>query len=371
LASAIVVGGAVAGLAAARALTLAGAKVTVLERRSAGAPEGAGLLIYPAAARALERLGAIDAFRSVAVPLKGIATFDQSGRLLNSLDAGDFERRYGFPMAGVHRGDLLNALLHELDAELRHGFEVTGLEVGDRVKVLSGFDPLEADALVGADGIRSRVRSALGFGAEPRRSGYVAWRGVARKALPQHSPDTAAIVVGIGRHGGWVPVGAGRVYWFLTGDEGESSGRERALEVLRGWSGPLAGFVAATEPGDILFNDLIDRDPDARWGRGPATLAGDAAHAMLPSMAQGANQALEDGSALMAALRQHGLNPSGFRAYEAARHQRTARLVRMSRQIMPVFQWRRASARLLRAALLALPPALSQRQMEWLYRVDS
>jgi 2-polyprenyl-6-methoxyphenol hydroxylase-like FAD-dependent oxidoreductase len=361
----------VAGLAAARALSIEGASVTVLERRPVGASDGAGLLIYPAAWRALERLGALDSFRSVAVPLQGIATFDQDGRELNSLDSHHFEKRYGYPLAGVHRADLLTALLHQLAAEVRRGTEVTALEVGDRVKVLTNVEPMGADVLVGADGIRSRIRQALGLAAEPRRSGYVAWRGVARQAPLGFSSDTAGIVVGAGRHGGWVPVADGRVYWFLTGDEGEKPDGGMAFEMVRDWKGPLRELIAATELDAVLFNDLIDRAPDRRWGAGPVTLVGDAAHAMLPSMAQGANQALEDASALLAAVRQHGMNAAAFRAYEQRRQARTARLVRMSRQMMPVFQWRRASARRLRAALLAIPPALMQRQMEWLYRGES
>jgi 2-polyprenyl-6-methoxyphenol hydroxylase-like FAD-dependent oxidoreductase len=229
----------------------------------------------------------------------------------------------------------------------------------------------EADVLVGADGIRSGVREALGLGSEPRRSGYVAWRGIARETPAGFSRATAGIVVGSGRHGGWVAVSGGRVYWFLTGDEGEGPGHATALDRVRAWRGPLPDLIAATEPDSVLFNDLIDRDPDTRWGTGPVTLAGDAAHAMLPSMAQGANQALEDASALMNAVTQHGVNETAFRAYESRRQKRTARLVKMSRQIMPVFNWRRAPARRLRAALLALPRGLTQWQLEWLYRGES
>jgi len=243
----------------------------------------------------------------------------------------------------VHRADLLSALLNELKAELRRGVDVTDIEVGDHVNVLSNVEPLGADLLVGADGIRSRVREALGLPAKPRQSGYVAWRGVAPNAPAGFSADTAGIVVGAGRHGGWVPVGGGRVYWFLTGEQGETPDPHSALDAVRGWI------------------------PDSHWGTGPVTLAGDAAHAMLPSMAQGANQALEDAAALLSAVRQHGMSPSAFRAYEVSRQERTARLVRMSRQIMPVFQWRRTSARWLRAALLALPQSLTQWQLEWLY----
>jgi 2-polyprenyl-6-methoxyphenol hydroxylase-like FAD-dependent oxidoreductase len=340
----------------------------VLERRRIGATEGAGLLIYPAAQRSLELLGLLDGFRSVAVPLQGITTFDQAGKLQTLLDTHRFEERYGYPLAGVHRGDLLSVLSHELDAEIRRGVELTGVEVGESVQALADFEPLEADVLVGADGIHSQVRVALHLGGDPRQSGYVAWRGVAPRAPQKFDHAFAGIVLGAGRHGGWVPVTQGRVYWFLTGDRGEASGRQTALDAVQGWSGPLRELIAATAPEDVLFNDLIDRDPDSNWGAGPVTLAGDAAHAMLPSMAQGANQALEDASALLAAVRQHGVGASGFRAYESARQKRTARLVRMSRQMMPVFQWRRPSARFVRAALLALPPALTQWQLEWLYR---
>lgn len=359
-----------AGLAAARALAGAGAEVQVLERRPLGVAEGAGLAIYPAAWRALERLGALDAFRSVAVPLDGITTFDDAGKVLHFLDTRRFEERYGYPLAGVHRADLLAALHANIEAELRSGVDVSGIEVGDRVKALTDSGPLDADVLVGADGIRSRVREALGLQPEPRRSGYVAWRGVAREAPAAFSSATAGIVVGTGRHGGWVAVSGGRVYWFLTGDEGEAPGHATAVDRVRGWHGPLPDLIAATEPDSVLFNDLIDRDPDSHWGSGPVTLAGDAAHAMLPSMAQGANQALEDASVLISAVAQHGVTAAAFRAYEARRQKRTARLVKMSRQIMPVFNWRRAPARRLRVALLALPPALTQWQLEWLYRGD-
>jgi 2-polyprenyl-6-methoxyphenol hydroxylase-like FAD-dependent oxidoreductase len=371
LVDAIVVGGAVAGLAAARALAGSGAHVQVVERRPVGVAEGAGLVIYPAAWRALERLGAVEAFRSVAVPLDGMTTYDETGKVLHFLDTRRFEERYGYPLAGVHRADLLTALQTNIQAELLSGVEFTGLEVGDRVKALTDSEPLYADVVVGADGIRSRVREALGLPFAPRQSGYVAWRGIAPEAPAGFSTSTAGIVVGAGRHGGWVSVGGGRVYWFLTGDQGEASGHNTALERVRAWRGPLPDLIAATEPDSILFNDLIDRDPDTHWGSGPVTLAGDAAHAMLPSMAQGANQALEDAAVLMRAVTQHGVNASAFRAYEASRQKRTGRLVRMSRQMMPVFNWRRAPARRLRAALLALPSGLTQWQLEWLYRGDS
>jgi 2-polyprenyl-6-methoxyphenol hydroxylase-like FAD-dependent oxidoreductase len=130
--SAIVVGAAVAGLATARALA-GGADVTVLERRPQGVAEGAGLVIYPAGTHALDRLGALAAFRQVSVPLEGIATYDRKGRRLHLLDTRSFTERYGHPLTGVHRADLMQALAENLKAEVRRGVEVTDVKVGDVV----------------------------------------------------------------------------------------------------------------------------------------------------------------------------------------------------------------------------------------------
>jgi 2-polyprenyl-6-methoxyphenol hydroxylase-like FAD-dependent oxidoreductase len=366
--SAIVVGGAVAGLAAARALA-AGAEVTVLERRPDGVAEGAGLVIYPAGTHALDRLGALAAFRQVSVPLEGIATYDRKGRRLHLLDTRSFAERYGHPLAGVHRADLMQALAENLKADVRRGVEVTDVKVGEVVQVRTRGGALEADALVGADGIRSSVRECLGLGADPRRTGWVAWRGVA-PAPAGFETATAGLVLGAGRHGGWVAVAGDRVYWFLTGDEGEPGDLAGALRATRGWRTPLPQLIEATPPGTVLFNELIDRDPDARWGRGPVTLAGDAAHAMLPSLAQGANQALEDAATLLAMTGEHGVGEKAFRAYEKRRAARTTRVVKLSRQVFPILEWRSLPARWLRARLLALPPSMTEKQVEWLYRAE-
>lgn len=368
--SAIVVGGAVAGLAAARALAAAGAAVTVLERRPEGRAEGAGLILYPAATHALDRLGVLGAFRRVAVPLDAIATYDQRGRLLHRLDARTVAVRYGHPLAGVHRADLLAVLAESLEADVRRGVEVTDVRVGDAVQVRTRESALEASALVGADGIRSAVRECLGLGAEPRATGWVAWRGVA-PAPAGFETGTAGVVLGAGRHGGWVAVGGGRVYWFLTGDAGDPPGLGTARSAVERWRTPLPQLMEATPPDTVLFNELIDRDPDSRWGRGPVTLAGDAAHAMLPSLAQGANQALEDASTLLATTAEHGVGEAAFREYERRRAARAARLVKLSRRLMPVFQWRLPPARWLRARLLALPPSLTESRLDWLYRGDA
>src|SRR5207248_8383822 len=142
----------------------------------------------------------------------------------------------------------------------RHGVEVTDVRVGDTVQVRTRERPLEAGVLVGADGIRSSVRECLGLGTEPRRTGWVAWRGVA-PAPAGFETGTAAVVLGAGRHGGWVAVGGDRVYWFLTGDEGDPPDLGTALRAVRRWRTPLPQLMESTPPETVLFNELIDRDP--------------------------------------------------------------------------------------------------------------
>jgi len=255
--SAIVVGGAVGGLAAARALAARGLQVTVLERRPEEAGEGAGLLLYPPAAHALERLGALDAFRARSVALAAISTYDQRGRVLNRFDATAFETRYGHPLRGVHRADLLAALA----VDVRRGEEVTDIGVGDQGRVRAAAGWRAADRLVGADGSRSLVREARGLGAEPRRSGWVAWRGVT-EAPAAFDPTTAGVVVGKGRHGGWVPVADGRVYWFLTGAAGEPG-----QTLLRRLPGVRGGLAEARDPARGLR--LVDHALRGGLGDGP------------------------------------------------------------------------------------------------------
>ena len=178
------------------------------------------------------------------------------------------------------------------------------------------------DLLVGADGLRSVVRSAL-FGPErPRYGGYTAWRAVTRF---DHARVTPGETWGRGRRfGQWGMTGA-RIYWYATESVPEGEGdppegrKQGLLKLFRGWHEPVEDLIEATDESAILRNDVYDRPALRRWSVGRVTLLGDAAHPMTPDMGQGACQAIEDAVVLADCLTRWSEVAEALRAYESLR----------------------------------------------------
>lgn len=212
-----------------------------------------------------------------------------------------------------------------------------------------GGREVRGDVLVGADGIHSAVRAALHGPAAPRRYGWIAWRGVVSGSAVGLDAHTQGLTLGRGAHVGWLPIGGGRVYWFATGMALQAgvpaTDSQAELRTRFGaWGHPVPALIEAPPPAAILCNELVDRPPAQRWGTRRVTLLGDAAHAMLPGLGQGANQALKDAVALAAHLAGASDLEGALRAYEAAR------ITRGSAQALQVLQSQHPLARLARAA---------------------
>ena len=359
---AVVAGGGIGGLAVAIALREAGLDVTVLERSQELQPIGAGLSIWPNGVRALRTLG----LGELADPAHALAAEGalrrSDGSELAAFDASAIEARFGAPLVGLHRADLLRALLaraEQAGAEVRWGGEVEEAEPG-RVR-FTGGEVIEADLVVGADGINSVVRGAvLGDGA-PRDSGIVAWRGIANGAAASAPPGEWW---GPGTAAGVLPLTGDRSYWYVAyrGAVGEVAELERRLEPF---GPPIAAIVAATPEPDRLCHALFDRDPAHSWSRGSLTLLGDAAHPMLPFLGQGACSALEDAVALGAALTRSASVEPALAAYESERRPRAAKLVKGSRRAGRAALAESAAARAIRDRLVSIAPAgLRLRQLD-------
>jgi 2-polyprenyl-6-methoxyphenol hydroxylase-like FAD-dependent oxidoreductase len=349
--SAIVVGAGIGGLAAGTALRGAGWEVAVLERAPELRPLGAGLSIWPNGVVALRSLGAGAVCDSPEVPRSDGALRRVDGGELAGFDPVEIERRFGAPLVGVHRGDLQEALLAAFGSPPRTGAEVES--VGPASVHLAGGEELEADLIVGADGLRSTVREWAIGAEEPVDSGIVAWRGVATGTggVPAGEWWGAGCVAGL------LPRSGDRTYWYVAyrGREGDDAG----------FGAPVRDAVAATERGARLSHRLFDRPPAGRWSRGRVTLLGDAAHPMLPFLGQGACSALEDAVALAAALDGTSEVETALAAYEDARRPRTAGLIKGSRQAARIALLGAAPLRALRNLAVAhTPMALRMRQIE-------
>jgi salicylate hydroxylase len=340
-----VVGGGIGGLSAALSLLGAGFDVHVYEQASRLGEVGAGVQVSPNASRVLHRLGLAEELARTGV--KPLAwhqrRWDDGRTLLRTPLAEPLEATFGFPHHQVHRADLLDALAGAFPAERVHlGHRLTGLaDLGDRVQArFAGGARAEVDVLVGADGIHSAVRSLL-FGPErPRFTGCVAYRGLvpAERLRDLALEVTAQVWMGPGRHFVHYFVRDRRLVNFVAIVEQDTWTREAwtdrgdladALAAFDGWHPQVRAILAAVD--ETFIWALFDRAPLQRWSAGRVTLLGDACHAMLPFMAQGAAQAIEDGATLAACLAEAGSDvPEALRRYERLRIPRTSRLQAMS-----------------------------------------
>lgn len=332
---ALVCGAGISGLSAGICLSRLGWEVAVFEKDDELRTAGAGLNLWPNGVRVLKQLGVGDRFLEIASSLDYYRTFSSTGEIIAVEDVRDWPERYGAALSGVFRRDLSRLLKEALGADkLRLGRRLVAVEQDDTVVCqFADGETVEGDLLIGADGIGSVVRDSV-FG-QPNFSaeGLVRWRGLFNLADVDVDPLAEAEVWGSDGHFGYLPIGKGRAYWFGAAD-GITHDTDAVIAHFGGWKGgPVPGLIAATDKATIIRSDLHDfAKPLRNWSSGRVTLAGDAAHPMLPGMAQGANQALEDIQALGAALASHDVEKA-LQVYERERIAAVAPVVQYSRSL--------------------------------------
>ena len=385
--SVAVVGCGIGGLAAALSLLRAGVDVQVFEQAPALMEVGAGIQISPNASRLLRRWGLGTALDQTGV--RPVAVHQRrwdNGRTLQHAPLGEaVESAFGAPYYHFHRADLLKTLADALPRERLHlGRQLAGFtDHGDRVELrFAGGARAEAGVLVGADGIHSTVRGEL-FGPEkPRFTGCIAYRGLvpADRLLHLGLEALANNWMGPGGHFVHYFVASGRLVNFVAINERETWTRESwtdrgqvadALAAFKGWHPQVGAIIGAVD--ETFIWALLDRAPLARWSVGRVTLLGDACHAMLPFMAQGAAQSIEDGATLTACLIEAGGADvaSALQRYEALRRPRATLLQEMSRANKTRFHLPDGPAQEARDAQLAIRGDRSIEALGWLYGHDA
>jgi salicylate hydroxylase len=344
-----IIGAGLGGLAAAGALRQHGLEVVVYERAPQLGEVGAGIQLGPNAVKVLRALGLEQALRPLsAEPVNYVSlAWDDARIRYREPMKGPYALQYGAPYLMAHRADLHRLLCGLVPAQaVRLGAQCTGVSSAGRGAVADFADgsQIESDVIVGADGINSTVRESL-FGVQPVRfTQQMAWRCM----VPIESVPTE---VGIGRdeYVGWIgptghvicyPIRGGALYNIFAGhvtdewvDESWAvpSSIDELLAGYRGWHPALLKMLA--EVSDCYKWGIRDRDPLPRWTAGAVTLLGDAAHPMMPTLAQGAAISLEDGFALARHLAQHRDDPArGLAGYEAERRPRASRVVLQARE---------------------------------------
>jgi salicylate hydroxylase len=341
-----VLGGGIGGLAAAAFLHREGLSSTVYEQAPRLADVGAGLVVAPNAARQLRRLGVLDELRGRAVQLDVGWEFRrwEDGSVLSSEDlAAACARLYGEQTYTAHRADLLAAIRSRVPSgavELGHRCIAVDTGAGTfRLRFADGSS-VEADVVIGADGVHSIMRNTL-FGISPATySGMCAFRALvpADRAPAFARRPAQTLWIGPDHHLVHYPVSAGETInlvafapadGYTTESWTATATVEEFLAEFDGWDRRLTDLIrAAGTPGRWA---LLDRAPLARWSAGGATLLGDAAHPMFPFFAQGAAQAIEDAAVLSRCLAEDLNDPAtALRRYERLRIPRTTRLQEVS-----------------------------------------
>lgn len=340
-----IIGAGIGGLTCALALLRRGCDVQVIEQARELGEIGAGVQISPNGTRVLSALGLGDRIEAVASePLGKRVRLWNTGQTWNLFDLGALSReRYGFPYLTLHRGDLHRVLVDAVRAlrpdAIRLATRIDDLRFEDeRVVVRSeGRDIAQADFVVGADGVHSRVRQRLFGDDTPRFSGIIAWRGVIEAhRLPERLRQPYGYNwVGPGAHVIHYPmrnntlvnfVGAVERHGWEVESWSQQGSTEECLNDFSGWHEDVQSMIKAVA---IPYKwALMVREPMARWSERRVTLLGDACHPTLPFLAQGAVMALEDGFVLARCLdaEPHDLHAALAR-YERARLARTSRIV--------------------------------------------
>jgi FAD-dependent urate hydroxylase len=336
----IVVGAGIGGLTAAIALQRAGWQVKVFEAAQALRTGGAGLSVM---ANAMAALHSIDAHVPVEQAGQVIQHFffkKQNGDLIASMPIHEIGEQLGHPNVNIQRAILLRALAQQLTPDTL----TTGLRCvshahrpnGVRVSFEDGSTH-EADLLIGADGLNSVIRQQM-LGETPTRpSGYIAWLAVTPLSHPVMTEGYVAHYWGRGKRFGLCDVGDGQAYWWGTCNHGNAAdaalsiSKQEVLSACTGWAPEVIAAVEATPESVILKMHARDREPVEQFCDGHVVLLGDAAHPMLPSLGQGAAQAIEDAVVLAGHLARTPDLRTALAHYQACRYPRANAVVNAAR----------------------------------------
>ncbi|MFD8494686.1 FAD-dependent monooxygenase [Amycolatopsis sp. NPDC059657] len=375
-----VIGGGIGGLAAAIALHQAGLPVRVFERADELREIGASLGVQSNAVRTLNRLGCGEDILAAGEPIDICEGFGlSSGRLLMRWRQDKVGERLGAPSVMVRRTDLQQVLLNRLPPDvLTLSAEVSAVHGGDgdrpEIELATG-ERVPVPVVVGADGVRSKVRGFVHPAAAVRPAGYRVWRSITPFQHEDYPARTMRQYLGRGRTFSMWHLRDGSVSWSASLAGAPPLGRDGQLPLLRELFRDAPPVVHAllgdASEQEVIITDSVDLRPLPGWTRGRVTLLGDAAHATTQVTGQGAAQAIEDAVVLGRCLA--GLTGEAsteeittrLLSYQEARLARTTKVIKEARLLGTVFHWRSTAGCWLRDTAFRLRPADSwTRQME-------
>ena len=366
----LIVGGGIAGLAAALGLARIGKSSHVLEKAPDFEEVGAGLQLGPNAVRALQWLGAWDALAPHCVSPSEIQVRDGlTGNTLQRIKlAADFETKFGAPYRVAHRADLQNALLQSARSKpginLQNNAEVTNVSIAETALSLKSGISLKGEAIIAADGVQSAIRNLLTGQPGKNAVGHMLHRGLTPVASVPASVNIDVVTL-------WLFPGGHVVHYAVS--------NWRHLNIVAAVDDPeislWTAFQGACQPlADILDLKInwtkwpaLDFNSAPNWNRNRTVLIGDAAHASLPYLAQGAAMALEDACVLSNAIRNSSKLEIAFQDFSNLRFKRTSAIQSRSRQLGRIYHAKGALRIVRNIVLNSTPLHRFMKQLSWIY----
>jgi salicylate hydroxylase len=384
-----IIGGGIGGLTAALALSQNSHDITVFER-SAGIREiGAGVQISPNAGRLLHSLGLGAAYSEISVnPHRVVLRRWEDDSIIRATDLDEsFLSQHQVPLANVARNELVeiigDAVAARTNVTLKFSTHVVSVEPGDSSSevIFADGSSQSFDIVIGADGIHSVVRPCVGGIDKPRFSGSAAYRALVPRSAVEDLPIEVTNRMGPDRHVVSYFIGRNRSHLNLvcispedswdTESWTEQGTMEDLYSRFEGWSPEFLSLLGRVEE-PVFRWALYDREPLEQWGIGTTTLLGDACHPMLPFMAQGSCQAIEDAVVLARCLSDENTSDAAnaLRRYEDARQGRTAQVQTSSLMNRDLFHMVDGQEQKDRDLIFSIsPPGMSI--LDWVYEYDA
>lgn len=384
----LIVGAGIGGLTTALRCRQLGFDVEVFERAPGPEAIGAGLQISPNASRILQALDLEETLAPhVSTPQNAIFSHYRSGDPLLTIALGaTIANRYGAPYWHIHRADLASCLTTaatQKNVRIHYGHNINQIVNNDaQVSVKDNKNnEFEGSILVVSDGVHAHLRASISDQTSVQFTGQKAWRGcIPSAALPAPpSPDVRAFL-GPDKHFVTYPIRQGGLLNFIaiteTNDWTEDGWRQAGdVKELRhcfaGWNVDVENILKRTESCQVW--GLLERPMPAQWSHGRATLLGDACHAMLPFLAQGAAMAIEDAYVLGSMLAQYGAQPEALRQFQIARYARVKRVQRRAQRNAALYHAKTPASRLSQSVILTMIGKLQSTAIDplnWLYSYD-